>query len=174
MMAYAEPEHLRRLRQARDARARKLWCQLFSEARRRGIRRLAGIPAPREARRRGLGDQGQKVGNSARITASGIVITRTDPNVPKARAGLTMFSLSMKDAGRGCGGDQADCRAAANSTKWFLNRTCASPTGQAAGARSANGLEGCPITLMNREAWRVGLRRRARWVERADGAGARH
>lgn len=96
LMAFAsegqKAQHLPRI-----ARGDDVWCQLFSEP--VAGSDLAGI------RTRAVRDgddwviNGQKVWTSgAHYSDYGIVITRTDPTVPKHR-GLTMFFLSMKSPG---------------------------------------------------------------------------
>ena len=78
-------------------RGEEIWCQLFSEP--------SGGSDVAAARTRAVRDgdewviNGQKVWTSgAHYCDYGIVITRTDPNVPK-HAGLTMFFLDMKSPG---------------------------------------------------------------------------
>jgi alkylation response protein AidB-like acyl-CoA dehydrogenase len=84
---------------------------------------------------------GQKVWTSgAHYSDYGIIITRTDPNVPK-HAGLTMFFLSMKDAGRRGAADQADV-GRRQLQRGVLHRR-AHPRQPAAG-QGGRGLEGAP------------------------------
>ncbi len=100
MMAYARPEHLERYVKP-ALHGQEVWCQLFSEP--AAGSDVAGIRT--KAERDGDGPDagwiinGQKVWTSgAHYCDYGIVITRTDPNVPK-HAGLTMFFLDMKAPG---------------------------------------------------------------------------
>ncbi|MET0182784.1 MAG: acyl-CoA dehydrogenase family protein [Caulobacterales bacterium] len=79
------------------ARGEEIWCQLFSEP--SGGSDVAGI------RTRAVKDgddwiiNGQKIWTSgAHYCDYGIIITRTNPDVPK-HAGLTMFWVSMKTPG---------------------------------------------------------------------------
>jgi alkylation response protein AidB-like acyl-CoA dehydrogenase len=96
MMAYAKPEQLER--HVRPAlRGEDIWCQLFSEP--AGGSDLAAL------RTRAVKDgddwviNGQKIWTSgAHLSDWGILVTRTDPNVPK-HAGLTFFFLNMKSPG---------------------------------------------------------------------------
>ncbi|MCX7363121.1 MAG: acyl-CoA dehydrogenase family protein, partial [Alphaproteobacteria bacterium] len=100
MMAYAKPEQLDRYVKP-ALHGDEVWCQLFSEP--AAGSDVAGIRT--RAERDGDGPDagwvinGQKVWTSgAHYCDYGIVITRTDPNVPK-HSGLTMFFLSMKTPG---------------------------------------------------------------------------
>ncbi len=96
LMAYAAPEQLERY--VRPAlRGEEVWCQLFSEP--AGGSDLAGL------RTRAVRDgddwviNGQKIWTSgAHFSDFGILVTRSDPNVPK-HAGLTFFFLDMKSPG---------------------------------------------------------------------------
>ncbi|MFZ2994859.1 acyl-CoA dehydrogenase family protein [Sphingobium sp.] len=76
----------------------EIWCQLFSEP--SAGSDLAGIRT--RAARTGDGDwilNGQKIWTSGAQEADwGVIITRTDPAVPKHR-GLTMFFVDMRSAG---------------------------------------------------------------------------
>jgi alkylation response protein AidB-like acyl-CoA dehydrogenase len=79
------------------ASGEEIWCQLFSEP--AGGSDVAGLRTRAEKK----GDEwiinGQKIWTSgAHYSDYGILITRTDPNVPKHK-GLTMFYISMKSPG---------------------------------------------------------------------------
>jgi alkylation response protein AidB-like acyl-CoA dehydrogenase len=81
----------------RLAAGEEIWCQLFSEP--AGGSDVAGLRTRAEKK----GDEwiinGQKIWTSgAHYSDYGILITRTDPNVPKHK-GLTMFYISMKSPG---------------------------------------------------------------------------
>ena len=99
VMAWASEEQKRRLLPPL-ASGEEVWCQLFSEP--AGGSDLAGLRTKAEPANDGTGDwiiRGQKIWTSgAQNSDYGIVITRTDPNVPKHK-GLTMFWLSMKTPG---------------------------------------------------------------------------
>lgn len=77
-----------------------VWCQLFSEP--ASGSDLAGLRTRAERAPDGSGDwiiNGQKIWTSgAQRSDYGLLITRTDPNVPKHK-GLTMFFLDMKSPG---------------------------------------------------------------------------
>src|ERR1700691_4611283 len=96
MMTYAKPEQLDRY--VRPAlRGQEVWCQLFSEP--AGGSDLAALRT-RAARD---GDDWiinrQKIWTSgAHLSDFGIIVVRTDPNVPK-HEGLTFFFLDMKSPG---------------------------------------------------------------------------
>jgi alkylation response protein AidB-like acyl-CoA dehydrogenase len=96
MMAFADEEQKRHYLPPL-ASGEKIWCQLFSEP--SGGSDVAGLRtrAVRE------GDHwvvnGQKIWTSgAHYSDYGILLTRTDPEVPKHK-GLTMFFLDMKSPG---------------------------------------------------------------------------
>jgi alkylation response protein AidB-like acyl-CoA dehydrogenase len=99
LMAWASEEHKRRLLPTM-ASGEHIWCQLFSEP--AGGSDLAGLRTRAEKAADGSGDwiiNGQKIWTSgAQYSDYGILITRTDPNVPKHK-GLTMFWLDMKSPG---------------------------------------------------------------------------
>ena len=99
MMAYASEEQKRRYLPPLAA-GEEIWCQLFSEP--AGGSDLAGLRTRAERADDGSGDwiiNGQKIWTSgAQHSDYGILITRTDPTVPKHK-GLTMFFLSMKSPG---------------------------------------------------------------------------
>ena len=96
MMAYASEDQKQRYL-PEIASGEKLWCQLFSEP--SAGSDVAGL------RTRAVRDgddwiiNGQKIWTSfAHFSDYGILITRTDPSVPKHK-GLTMFFLDMKSPG---------------------------------------------------------------------------
>ncbi len=96
LMAYANDEQKRHYLPAL-ARGDDIWCQLFSEP--VAGSDLAGIKTRAER----VGDDwvlnGQKIWTSgAHYSDFGIIVTRTDPNVPKHK-GLTMFFIDMKSPG---------------------------------------------------------------------------
>lgn len=96
VMAYADPDTCKRF-VGPALRGEEIWCQLFSEP--AAGSDVAGIRTKAEKD----GDEwvinGQKVWTSgAHFCDYGIIITRTDPNVPKHK-GLTMFWIDMKDPG---------------------------------------------------------------------------
>ena len=99
VMAYASEEQKRRYLPPLAA-GEEIWCQLFSEP--AGGSDLAGLRTRAEPADDGSGDwiiNGQKIWTSgAQYSDMAILITRTDPNVPKHK-GLTMFFLSMKSPG---------------------------------------------------------------------------
>jgi alkylation response protein AidB-like acyl-CoA dehydrogenase len=96
MMKYAQPEQLERF--VRPAlRGEEIWCQLFSEP--SAGSDVAGLRTRAERDGDDWVINGQKIWTSgAHYCDYGIVITRTDPNVPK-HAGLTMFFIDMKSPG---------------------------------------------------------------------------
>jgi alkylation response protein AidB-like acyl-CoA dehydrogenase len=96
VMAFADDETKKRF-VTPALRGEEIWCQLFSEP--------SGGSDVAAARTRAVRDgddwviNGQKVWTSgAHYSDFGIVIVRTDPNVPKHK-GLTMFWLDMKSPG---------------------------------------------------------------------------
>jgi alkylation response protein AidB-like acyl-CoA dehydrogenase len=101
MMAFASEEQKQRYL-PKLASGEEVWCQLFSEP--HGGSDLAGLRTRAERTRAEKdGDEwvinGQKIWTSgAQHSDYGILITRTDPDVPKHR-GLTMFFLDMKSSG---------------------------------------------------------------------------
>ena len=99
VMAWASEDQKRRLLPPL-ASGEEVWCQLFSEP--AGGSDLAGLRTRATPADDGSGDwiiQGQKIWTSgAQNSDFGILITRTDPNVPKHK-GLTMFWLDMKSPG---------------------------------------------------------------------------
>jgi len=99
VMAYASEDQKRRYLPPLAA-GEEIWCQLFSEP--AGGSDLAGLRTKAEKAGDGSGDwiiNGQKIWTSgAQYSDMAILITRTDPTVPKHK-GLTMFFLSMKSPG---------------------------------------------------------------------------
>jgi alkylation response protein AidB-like acyl-CoA dehydrogenase len=96
VMAFGSEEH-KRARLPKLASGEEIWCQLFSEP--AGGSDLAGLRTRAERD----GDEwiinGQKIWTSgAHYSDYGLLITRTDPNLPKHQ-GLTMFFLDMKSPG---------------------------------------------------------------------------
>ena len=96
MMTYAsEPQKQRYL--PKLASGEHIWCQLFSEP--SAGSDVAGLRTRAERRGDDWIINGQKIWTSgAHYSDYGILITRTDPNVPKHK-GLTMFFLDMKSPG---------------------------------------------------------------------------
>lgn len=96
MMAYASEEQKQRYL-PELASGEEVWCQLFSEP--HGGSDLAGLRTRAEKDGDDWVVNGQKIWTSgAHISDYGILITRTDPDVPKHK-GLTMFFLDMKSEG---------------------------------------------------------------------------
>jgi len=96
MMAYASEEH-KQSYLPKLASGEEIWCQLFSEP--AGGSDLAGLRTKAEKDGDDWVINGQKIWTSgAHYSDYGILITRTDPTVPKHK-GLTMFFLSMKTPG---------------------------------------------------------------------------
>jgi acyl-CoA dehydrogenase len=96
MMAYATQEQLQRYVKP-ALYGEEIWCQLFSEP--AAGSDVAGIRTKAERDGEDWLINGQKVWTSgAHYCDFGIVVTRTDPTVPK-HAGLTMFFLDMKSPG---------------------------------------------------------------------------
>ncbi|MBN9007638.1 MAG: acyl-CoA dehydrogenase [Rhizobiales bacterium] len=96
VMAFGS-EQSKRDRLPKLASGEEIWCQLFSEP--AGGSDVAGLRTRAEKK----GDEwivnGQKIWTSgAHYSDWGLLITRTDPNVPKHK-GLTMFYLNMKSPG---------------------------------------------------------------------------
>lgn len=99
VMAWASEEHKRKLLPPL-ASGEHIWCQLFSEP--ASGSDLAGLRTRAVKAEDGSGDwiiNGQKIWTSgAQYSDWGLLITRTNPDVPKHK-GLTMFFLSMKSPG---------------------------------------------------------------------------
>ena len=96
LMAYGTPAQLERY--VRPAlRGEEIWCQLFSEP--SAGSDLAGLRTRAERAGEEWILNGQKIWTSgAHFADLGIIITRTDPQVPKHR-GLTMFFIDMHSPG---------------------------------------------------------------------------
>ena len=104
MMAFAREEH-KRTYLPPLASGEKIWCQLFSEP--AGGSDVAGLRTRAEKKGDDWIINGQKIWTSgAHYSDYGILLTRTDPNVPKHK-GLTMFFLDMKSPGVEVQADQA-------------------------------------------------------------------
>src|SRR3977135_3218134 len=96
MMAYASEDQKRHYLPPLAA-GENIWCQLFSEP--AGGSDVAGLRTRAEKKGDDWIINGQKIWTSgAHYSDYGILITRTDPNVPKHK-GLTMFFLDMKSEG---------------------------------------------------------------------------
>ncbi|MFC6199735.1 acyl-CoA dehydrogenase family protein [Ponticaulis profundi] len=99
VMAWASEEQKRELLPPL-ANGEEIWCQLFSEP--ASGSDLAGLRTRAVPAEDGSGDwiiNGQKIWTSGAHNSDwGLLIARTDPNVPKHK-GLTMFFLSMKSPG---------------------------------------------------------------------------
>lgn len=99
VMSWASEEHKRKLLPPL-ASGEHVWCQLFSEP--ASGSDLAGLRTRAVKADDGSGDwiiNGQKIWTSgAQYSDWGLLITRTNPDVPKHK-GLTMFFLSMKTPG---------------------------------------------------------------------------
>src|SRR4030088_278104 len=96
MMAFAGEEQKRKYL-PQLASGENVWCQLFSEP--AGGSDVAGLRTRAEKKGDDWIVNGQKIWTSgAHYSDYGLLITRTDPNVPKHK-GLTMFFLDMKSPG---------------------------------------------------------------------------
>src|SRR6516164_1731658 len=96
VMAYGSEENKRRYL-PKLASGEEIWCQLFSEP--AGGSDVAGLRTRAEKKGDNWIINGQKIWTSgAHYSDYGLLITRTDPNVPKHK-GLTMFFLNMKSPG---------------------------------------------------------------------------
>ncbi len=96
VMAYGSEADKRRYL-PKIASGEEIWCQLFSEP--AGGSDVAGLRTRAEKKGDDWIINGQKIWTSgAHYSDYGILITRTDPNVPKHK-GLTMFWIDMKSPG---------------------------------------------------------------------------
>ncbi len=96
MMAYGSEAHKRHYL-PKLASGEQIWCQLFSEP--AAGSDVAGLRTRAERRGQDWIVNGQKIWTSgAHYSDYGLLITRTDPTVPKHK-GLTMFFLDMKSPG---------------------------------------------------------------------------
>ncbi|MBB1091696.1 acyl-CoA dehydrogenase family protein [Rhodopseudomonas palustris] len=96
VMAYGGEDDKRRYL-PKLASGENIWCQLFSEP--AGGSDVAGLRTRAEKDGDDWIINGQKIWTSgAHYSDYGLLITRTDPNVPKHK-GLTMFFLDMKSEG---------------------------------------------------------------------------
>jgi alkylation response protein AidB-like acyl-CoA dehydrogenase len=96
MMTYANPEQLDRY-VAPALHGEEVWCQLFSEP--AGGSDLAALRTRAERDGDDWVINGQKIWTSgAHLSDFGIIVVRTDVNVPK-HEGLTFFFLDMKSPG---------------------------------------------------------------------------
>src|SRR6202163_4827920 len=101
VMAFGSEEHKRHYL-PKLASGEQIWCQLFSEP--AGGSDVAGLRTRAEKKGDNWIINGQKIWTSgAHYSDYGLLITRTDPNVPKHK-GLTMFFLDMKSKGGELGG----------------------------------------------------------------------
>jgi len=96
LLAHASEEHKRRFLPPMAA-GEEIWCQLFSEP--SGGSDLAGLRTRAERRGENWVINGQKIWTSgAHLSDYGVLLTRTDPSVPKHK-GLTMFFVDMRSSG---------------------------------------------------------------------------
>jgi alkylation response protein AidB-like acyl-CoA dehydrogenase len=96
MMAFAAEEQKRKYLPPL-ASGEKVWCQLFSEP--AGGSDVAGLRTRADKKGDDWIVNGQKIWTSgAHYSDYGILLTRTDPDVPKHK-GLTMFFLDMRSEG---------------------------------------------------------------------------
>ncbi len=96
MMTYAKPDQLDRYVKP-ALRGEEVWCQLFSEP--AGGSDLAALRTRAERDGDDWVINGQKIWTSgAHLSDLGIIVVRTDPNLPK-HEGLTFFFLDMKSPG---------------------------------------------------------------------------
>jgi len=96
LMAYGSEEAKKRYVKP-AVEGTEIWCQLFSEP--AGGSDVAGLRTKAEKHGDTWTINGSKIWTTgAQFSDYGILLTRTDPNVPKHK-GLTMFYLSMKSPG---------------------------------------------------------------------------
>src|ERR1700726_1028318 len=96
VMAYGSEQHKRHYL-PKLASGEQIWCQLFSEP--AGGSDVAGLRTRAENKGDDWIVNGQKIWTSGgHFSDYGLLITRTDPTVPKHK-GLTMFFLDMKSPG---------------------------------------------------------------------------
>ncbi|TNE36214.1 MAG: acyl-CoA dehydrogenase, partial [Alphaproteobacteria bacterium] len=96
VMTYADPETCKRF-VGPALKGEEIWCQLFSEP--SAGSDVAGLRTKAEREGDDWVINGQKVWTSgAHYSDFGIVVVRTNPNVPKHK-GLTMFWIDMKSPG---------------------------------------------------------------------------
>jgi alkylation response protein AidB-like acyl-CoA dehydrogenase len=96
LMAFGSEDNKRRYL-PKIASGEEIWCQLFSEP--SGGSDVAGLRTRAERQGDHWIINGQKIWTSgAHYSDYGLLITRTDPTVPKHK-GLTMFFIDMKSAG---------------------------------------------------------------------------
>jgi alkylation response protein AidB-like acyl-CoA dehydrogenase len=96
LMAYGEEAHKRHYL-PKLASGEQIWCQLFSEP--AAGSDVAGLRSRAERQGDHWIVNGQKIWTSgAHYSDYGLLITRTDPNVPKHK-GLTMFFVDMQSPG---------------------------------------------------------------------------
>ncbi len=143
MMAFAREEH-KRTYLPPLASGEKVWCQLFSEP--AGGSDVAGLRTRAEKDGDDWVINGQKIWTSgAHYSDYGILLTRTDPTVPKHK-GLTMFFLDMKSPGVEVG--RSSRRAGPPTSTRSISPMSAFPTRQRLGEVS-DGWNVSLTTLMN-------------------------
>ena len=152
VMAYGSEEHKRHYL-PKLASGEQIWCQLFSEP--AGGSDVAGLRTRAEKKGDNWIINGQKIWTSgAHYSDYGLLITRTDPNVPKHK-GLTMFFLDMKSPGVEVQADQAGQRHA-GIQRGVISPMCVIPDHQRLGA-VGDGWNVSLTTLMN-ERMSIGAR----------------
>ena len=129
-------------------RGEEIWCQLFSEPVGRLRRRRPRAPAPSRADGSATGSSTARRSGprGAHYSDFGILITRTDPDVPKHK-GLTMFWVDMHDAGHRGAADPPDVGRLGLQRGLFHRR--AGEGQPARSARSDDGWRVSLVTLMN-------------------------